>query len=196
MKKIGLLLFVFVFGFMMTAHAEDLGALAKKEKARREAIEKQGKKAKTLTNADVANIKSKLAYENGASDDAAPTAPSDETAADATDQQSPASAELAAQDQKLRDLQSEREHLQQQIDQAKQAVAQGGVFHSANVGSQYQAAGEAQQKMQEVDKQIDEVKKQQQEMKQRAEDEKQEQAQQQQPPPDQQQEQEEQEQPQ
>ncbi len=48
MKRIGILLVLFVFGFTFLASAQQksLGEVAKKEKERREAIEKSGKKVK------------------------------------------------------------------------------------------------------------------------------------------------------
>ena len=62
MKRIGMLLLLLVFGFAFVASAEKptLGELAKKEKARRESLEKSGKKAKVLTNEYVGKIKSQL----------------------------------------------------------------------------------------------------------------------------------------
>src|SRR5262245_56820833 len=66
MKRIAILLVLIVFGFAFVASAQqNLGDLAKKEKARREALEKSGKKAKVLTNADVDKIKSQLGMESG-----------------------------------------------------------------------------------------------------------------------------------
>src|SRR6185295_16912869 len=70
MKRIGILLVLFVFGcaFLASAGQPNLAEVAKKEKARREALEKSGKKAKVLTNEDVGKIKTQLGILSGSSE--------------------------------------------------------------------------------------------------------------------------------
>ena len=62
MKKVLLVLFMVLFA--ATLWSESVTEAAKKEKARREDIAKQGKKAKVLTNKDVSTLKSSLGIES------------------------------------------------------------------------------------------------------------------------------------
>jgi len=177
MKRLLMISFVALFAFVVAAAADDLGELAKKEKARREALEKQGKKGKTLTNADVSNIKSQLAIESSSNTQTAANTQT-EPAADATDSNQPQSQPLTVKDQqrleieqrqqeleqKVADLEKQKEATQQQIDDARNAVGNAGVYHSANVGNQYQTVSAQEQKLQELDKQIDALRKQQEEL--------------------------------
>jgi len=168
MKKLLMISFVAMLAFVFAAATEDLGELAKKEKARREALEREGKKAKTLTNADVGNIKSQLAIQSASSTQTEPAA----NAADANQPQTEATekpeqlsasdqrkAEIAQKqreiDQKIADLEKQKEATQQEIDNARSAVGNAGVYHSANVGNQYQTISAQEQKLQELDKQIE-----------------------------------------
>jgi hypothetical protein len=162
MKRIAILLVLFVFGiaFLASAQQKDLGELAKKEKARREALEKSGKKAKVLTNEDVEKLKSQLAMQSGsaegeegqpAAEDSSYTPPveGEEYIPDQQPEQTPP-------DQNT-ELQKQRTELQNQIDEHKKAaeearanVGAGGLYHSRNTGDQYKKAGEAEQKIDQL----------------------------------------------
>ena len=127
MKRILLLAFLIALGFTLALSAEDLGALAKKEKARREALAKEGKKAKVLTNQDVADIKSDLAYQSsGTETPASEVNPSEQPPAQ------------SAVDDQIKQLQDEREQLQQKAQEGRDTIGKGGLFHTHNVGTQYQ----------------------------------------------------------
>ena len=174
MKRLLILSFVALFAFVLAAAADDLAEVAKKEKARREALEKQGKKAKTLTNADVANIKSQLAIQstsNTQTEPAAEATGSNQSQTQQTEQLSVSDQrklEIAQKqqeiEQQITDLEKQKEATQQQIDDARNAVNSAGIYHSANPGNQYQTINAQEQKLQELDKQIDALKKQQEEL--------------------------------
>src|SRR5262245_5471758 len=57
MKKILLFGFVVLIGTALALSAESLGELAKKEKEKREALQKEGKTPKVLTNEDIEKVK-------------------------------------------------------------------------------------------------------------------------------------------
>ena len=139
----------FVFTATTVGAKEDLGELAKKEKARREAIKKQGKEAKVLTNDDVANIKSDIAIvgsEETPGTDTGVTFEPTETGGVTTDY-----------DQQLRQLQEERDALKAQIDVDKGLLTGGTGMMSSNYGNQMQTVRGAEEKLAELDKKIQEV---------------------------------------
>lgn len=167
MRKHFFLAFVLVIGFCWIAAGEDLGELAKKEKARREELARKGVKSKVLTNEDVANLKSQLAIQSST------TEPSADTTADATtDSATPEAAEPAAAepeeateetatDQQLKDIQTQKEEQEAKAKEAKGAIDRGGLFHTRDIGQQYKVQREANEKIRELDKKAEELKKQQ-----------------------------------
>lgn len=164
MKRIGILLVLFVFGFAFIASAQkqNLGELAKKEKARREALEKSGKKTKVLTNEDVGKIKSQLGMVSGTSEgEEAQPAPSPEDTSNTPptegeeyvpDQQpeQPPSDQNAELEKKHQELQNQIDENQKAADDARANVGAGGLYHSRNTGDQYRKAGEAEKKIEEL----------------------------------------------
>jgi hypothetical protein len=169
MKRIGILLVLLVFGFAFLAKAEqpNLGELAKKEKARREALEKTGKKTKVLTNEDVGKLKSQLGMVSGSEgEEGQPAAEGDSSytppveGEDYVPDQQP---EQTPPDQNA-ELQKQRAEIQKQIDEHKKAaedaranVGAGGLWHSHNTGDQYRKAGEAEKKVDELNEKQDKL---------------------------------------
>jgi hypothetical protein len=166
MKRIGILLVLFAFGFafLASAQAKNLGELAKKEKARREALEKSGKKAKVLTNEDVEKIKSQLGMVSGSSEGEEGQA----TGEDSTytppvegedyvpDQQPEQPVDPNAEHKKqIEDLQNQKDEAQKKADEARATVGAGGLWHSHATGNQYKTAGEAEKKVDDIDNRID-----------------------------------------
>lgn len=168
MKRIGMLLLLFVFGFTFAVSGQQsLGELAKKEKARREAIEKSGKKVKVLTNEDVANLKAQLAIESGSSEEEGQTAEEGTTYTPPQEgeeyvpapEPEPAPVDPSAERQKqIKELEEQKEQAQKQSEEARGTVGAGGLYHTRNTGDQYKKAGEAEKKIEEINKQIEDLK--------------------------------------
>jgi len=146
MKKLGIFLVLILFGSLQFVHASALAEAAKKERARRAALHVDSKKVKVFTNADIENLKSTLAYSytSGSSD-------VEETTA----------TEPAAEPQKRQEnseereaLKQEREDLQQKAQEAQATINQGGGYFTRNIGNQYQAIREANQRIHEIDEQL------------------------------------------
>jgi hypothetical protein len=161
MKRMTLLVLLFSFSFAFAVLSEDLGELAKKEKARRESIDKSGKKAKVFTNQDVENLKSELAIastegENTATEDTTYTPPQEgaEYVPD-PEPQPPKSDPAAEQQKRARELEQQKEELEQQAKEARDTVGAGGLYHSRNTGDQYKKAREAEEKQEKVDQQLE-----------------------------------------
>jgi hypothetical protein len=165
MKRIGILLVLFVFGFAFVASAQkqSLGELAKKEKARREALEKSGKKTKVLTNEDVGKIKSQLGMVSGTSEgEAGQPAPDDSSytppvegedyVPDQQPEQTPSDPNAELQ-KKHEELQNQIDEHQKAADDARANVGAGGLWHSHNTGDQYRKAGDAEKKIDELTEQ-------------------------------------------
>jgi len=160
MKRIGMLLLLFVFGFAFVASAQkqDLGELAKKEKARREALEKSGKTVKVLTNEDVDKIKSQLGMVSGseedqgqqATDDSSNTPPAEgEYVPDQQPEQTTPDPNAEAQRQRT-ELQNQIDEHQKAADDARATVGAGGLWHSHNTGDQYKKAYDSEKKVDEL----------------------------------------------
>jgi hypothetical protein len=161
MKRIGMLLLLLVFGFAFLASAEkpNLGELAKKEKARREALEKTGKKAKVLTNEDVSKIKSQLGMVGDSegqegeapADDSSYTPPveGEDYVPDQQPEQTPPDQNANAQKQR-QELQNQIDEHQKAADDARANVGAGGLWHSHNTGDQYKKAYESEKKVDEL----------------------------------------------
>jgi hypothetical protein len=179
MKRITLLVLLFSFSFVFAVMSEDLGELAKKEKARRDALDKSGKKAKVFTNDDIDKLKSEIAMESKSAEGEAESAPADEatyTQDESTYTQEeytynpPVEGEeyvptpeppqeqpdpLAERNKKIRDLEEQKEELEQKAKDARDNVGAGGLWHSRNTGDQYRTAREAEQKQEKLDQQIE-----------------------------------------
>jgi hypothetical protein len=160
---------LFAVGIAFTVLSEDLGELAKKEKARREAIDKAGKKAKVFTNEDIGRLKSQTAIESTPAEGTA-AAPSQDTSdtsyytppVEGQEYVSPEEpvqqADPAAERKKqLQELEDKREELEQQAKEARDNVGAGGLWHSRNTGDQYRTAREAEANATKVEKQIDDL---------------------------------------
>jgi hypothetical protein len=151
--------------------AEDLGELAKKEKERREALAKQGKKGKTFTNADVKDLKATLAIEVTQTQ-TAPAETETSTTSDAStstsSQTAPAPAaktpvEQSATNPQIQQLQQQKTDLEAQIKQNRQRINDAGLLHSRGAGNLYKEIREAEARLQEIDKQIRDLQQKQQE---------------------------------
>jgi hypothetical protein len=161
MKRIGMLVLLLVFGFAIVASAQkpDLGELAKKEKARREALEKSGKKTKVLTNEDVSKIKSQLGMVSGSQGEEGQPPPDDSTYTPPVEgedyvpaqqpEQTPPDPNSEAQKQRT-EIQNQIDEQQKAADDARANVGAGGLWHSHNTGDQYKKAYEAEKKVDEL----------------------------------------------
>ena len=155
MKK--LFLFSFLILFTTALWSEDLSEVAKREKARREALKKQGKKATVLTNEDVKNIKSSLGIETE-------TPPVEEP----TSAVSPAPSEPAGAVQKaiensgaqLEELKRQKAELTNEIQTSSDSMQQGGV-HSSNLGQQYKEKRLKEEELKKIEEKIEKLEKQQ-----------------------------------
>ena len=167
MKRIGILLVLFVFGFAFLASAQqkNLGEIAKKEKERREALEKSGKKVKVLTNEDVGKLKSQLGMVSGstegeegqpAAEDSSYTPPveGEDYVPDQQPEQQPVDPN-AEHKKQIEELENQKDEAQKKADDARATVGAGGLWHSHNTGDQYRIAGEAEKKAEELDQRID-----------------------------------------
>ena len=168
MKRITLLVLLFSFSFVFAVMSEDLGELAKKEKERREALDKTGKKAKVFTNEDIDNLKSDIAVqatppegeaENTPAEDSTYTPPQEgaEYVPDPEPQKEPGDP-VADRQREIRELEEQREELERTIDEARDTVGSGGLYHTRNTGDQYKTAREAESKLEKIDRQIEEKK--------------------------------------
>jgi len=141
MKKLGMLNLIVLLGWVCCAQASALADLANREKARREALHREGKIAKTFTNADIVNLKSVLAMEvRDESGEIMEWIPPKEEAA--PQQQS---------NEETEKLKQEREEFEQKAENAQQAINQGGGYYTRNIGNQYREKREAEQRMHEID---------------------------------------------
>ncbi len=150
MKKMFFLLITVLFAF--SVWAEDLGELAKKEKARREALAKEGKKGKVLTNKDVKDIKSSLGIESH-------TPVVEEPATESKDE--PAAAVGEAVDQsnaQLEQLKQQKSELIREVQEASDAIQQSGA-RSSNTGEQYREKRLKETELKKVEEQIEELEK-------------------------------------
>ena len=145
MKKVFWVLILVLFS--VTVWAEDLGELAKKEKARREELKKQGKKAQVLTNEDVKSIKSSLGIESsGVTSDTSGQAQGEPSAA-LEEAISDSSSQLDA-------LKKQKGELIREIQDTSDSIQQSGV-HSRNLGEQYKQKRLAEEELKKVEEQIE-----------------------------------------
>lgn len=182
MKKV-LLVMAILIGFVVAGYSEDLAEVAKKEKARREALKKEGKKPeKVYTNKDIPNLKSSLGIESSGPEPDAEAVEPGETGESMTGSESegmtePAAAEEpAAESQEqaaaepateagmeesseehasIEELRAQKEELDKEIAEKQKTVGQA--VQSRNVGSQYQELREAEEKSEALDQKIREL---------------------------------------
>ena len=149
MRKILLVSLLVLFAGAVCA--EDLGALAKKEKARREAIKKSGKTATTFTNQDVENLKSSLGIESSGPVGESSAAPTSEPGA-ALEQA------IDTSRSQLNDLKRQKAELTNEIESTSESIEQSGT-HSANIGQQYRDKRLKEAELRKLDEQIEELEK-------------------------------------
>ena len=154
MKKF--FLFSFLILFASAIWSEDLSEVAKREKARREALKKQGKKATVLTNEDVKNIKSSLGIET----DSPPV--EDAASVPSTSPSEPAAAVQEAINisrGELEALKRQKAELTNEIQTSSDSIQQGGV-HSSNIGQQYKEKRLKEEELKKIEEKIEELEKQ------------------------------------
>jgi hypothetical protein len=145
MKKVLLVLFMVLFA--ATLWSESVTEAAKKEKARREALAKQGKKAKVLTNKDVSTLKSSLGIES--------TGPTSEpTSSDPIANETTAAIEQAADDANsgLEELKQKRDELTGKVQELSDSINQGA--NASNIGERYQQKRVTEEELKSVEDQI------------------------------------------
>jgi hypothetical protein len=171
MKKLLLFGFVGLIGLTLTLAADDLGELAKKEKAKREALQKEGKTPKVMTNEDIEKMKAtenadqslgenqaEGTEEEGATADSilegmsaeVPDSTNEVAGSEFVEEQQ----QEPSVDEQLRQLQEKKEAAEAQIKDAQEAVDKGGLFHTYAVGNQFREQREADNEIEELDKQI------------------------------------------
>jgi hypothetical protein len=168
MKSKLLFLLIFLFTCSVVFAGESLGELAKKEKAKREALSKQGKEAKVYTNDDIKGVKKDTGIQSTGEEMEEPAEGQEEesTEAESTAAESEeygydysSEADQQVNNQELQDLRDQREAAQKELDDARKAIGAGGLFHTRNVGDQFHIATEAERKLQEIDRRIKELEK-------------------------------------
>jgi hypothetical protein len=137
-----------VFAAVVVQAKEDLGALSKKEKARREAIEKnrtkEKKEKKVYTNDDIPNIKSEIGI-IGSADDSNLQVGGDEA---------PAAGSPEDFDLQIRRVTEERDALQEQIDSQKANITGGNNVMSANPSADFDKLRQDEEKLGELNNKI------------------------------------------
>lgn len=171
MKKLLIVVLIFLTGVVFAQQTQtqptpkkdsklNLGEIAKKEKERREALAKEGKKARVYTKEDIERVKSKLGIEPGSTEttgdsdaaaqgDYSPADPdvSINAAQDAAEQQKE---ELQAQ---LDQLMTQRDELQKKMDDQKNKMNAGGPY-SVNPTVNMNAINESSGQLQDLNNQI------------------------------------------
>ena len=111
MKKHCFLAFLFVLGFCWMCSGENLGELAKKEKARREDLARKGVKSRVYTSQDLADLKAQLAIQPSTAEttDEATKATEQTDATQTVESTSEGSTGETAAEQQLKDLQTQKE---------------------------------------------------------------------------------------
>ena len=159
MRKTAILFLALLLTAAFSVSATDVVEAAKKERARREALKKEGRASKTFTNQDISELKSTLAFES--------TTPAEPTEAAQPSSQittipavEPAPEPAVAEDrqnendEEVQKLKDEREALEQQARDADQTIQQGGGYHTRNIGSQFKAKREAEARIREIDDEL------------------------------------------
>jgi predicted RNase H-like nuclease (RuvC/YqgF family) len=151
MKK--LFLVTILLAFTAVLWSDDLAEIARKEKARREALEKEGKKARVLTNKDVPTIKSSLGIESASPVAEEPTTePQSESAAAAIDEAATNSQE------ELERLKQEKADLTRDIQSTSDSIEESGV-QSKNIGEQFKEKRLKEEQLKKVEDQIEQLEK-------------------------------------
>ncbi len=167
MRKLLLFGFVGLIGLTLTVAAEDLGDVARKEKAKRQTLQDQGKSSKVLTNEDIEKMK---AAQNAQENEEAEGTQGVAGITDAEDSDS--SADLSGSvdevagaveaieetagptvDEQLKELEALKEKAEAQLNDAEGAIDRGGLFHTYAIGNQFRESREAQGEINEVDQQ-------------------------------------------
>jgi hypothetical protein len=158
MKKLALFAFITIFAVAIIAQATEVVEVAKKEKARREAIQKQGKPAKVFTNQDISNLKATLGFEVLTEPEQIKdtTLPGIDTFAGEVEQPKRTQPPQQQKNEEVEKLIQEREALEQQAKDAQQTIDQGGGYHTRNIGTQYKLKREAETRIREIDKELEE----------------------------------------
>ena len=159
MNKLAIFCFAAFLSCSLTAAGSEVAEVAKKEKARRDSVEKQRKPARVFTNQDIANLKSSLAFESSQIESVEPAEPPQTTTVPAPDvappvRQAEVSADQRAREEETRRLKEEREALEQQARDAQQTINQGGGYHTRNIGNQFKAKREAETRMRQIDQEL------------------------------------------
>lgn len=166
MRKLLLFGFVGLIGLTMTLAAEDLGEVARKEKAKRQSLQEQGKTPKVLTNEDIEKMKSaQNAQENEEAEATEGVAGiKDAEDSDSTADLSGAVDEVAGSeeaseetpgptiDEQLKELEALKEKAETELKDAEGAIDRGGLFHTYAVGNQFRESREAQGDIKDIDK--------------------------------------------
>ncbi len=148
--------------FAAAVWSEDLAEVAKKEKERREALKKQGKKATVLTNQDVKNIKSSLGIESTLVEgtDSAPVEETDSAPSDSAEPAAAAVVKEAIDDSNasLEELRQQKAELTKNIQETSDSIQQSGA-HSSNIGERYREKRLKEEELRKVEEQIEELEK-------------------------------------
>jgi len=158
MKKLAFFAFITLFAVAIIAEATEVADVAKKERARREAIQKQGKPAKVFTNQDVANLKATLGFEVSVEPEQVKekTLPGIDTSLGDEPEKPKQEAQQEQANEEAEKLKEERQALEQQAKDAQQTINQGGGFHTRNIGTQYKLKREAETRIREIDEKLKE----------------------------------------
>jgi len=143
MKPLIAFIIVTIFIFSAT-HAENLAAIAKKEKARRQALAAEGKKSRVLTNDDIPKLKATLGIDVNRTSGPAPKEPAQENTSSNDEQKS----EL---DEKIKVHNEEIEKMKNELEEARQNAGSGGIYHSTNLGSQYREIRENEELLKDLE---------------------------------------------
>jgi hypothetical protein len=163
MNKLAIFASLLLLSFAVTATGSEVAEAAKKERERRQALEKQKTPAKVFTNQDISSLKSSLAFEASQTEavEQAETQTGTTTIPGPPPEPVPAQEpevsaeeeERAAENERLKE---ERERLEQQARDAQQTINQGGGYHTRNIGNQYKAKREAEDRIREIDEKLKE----------------------------------------
>ena len=156
--KLALFVLIMVFVVVMIADATEVADVAKKERARREAIQKQGKPAKVFTNQDIANLKSTLGFEVTTQPEEleVKTLPGIDTSLGDEPVKAKKAEPKPQRNEEEEKLKEERAALEQQAKDAQQTIDQGGGYHTRNIGNQYKLKREAESRIREIDEKLKE----------------------------------------
>lgn len=147
--------FIVLFAVVSFAGSENVVEVAKKEKLRRETLAREGKKSRTFTNEDIANLKSSLAMESTPASDAgeADTIVSRQQARPADQAQN------REREEKIKRYKVEIEKVRKEIEEDRQSAGAGGIYHSRNIGTQYQTLRESEELLKGLEEDLAELEK-------------------------------------